>query len=220
MPAMLFLGLPYPVALASTKLAVAFIGVGSGYRYWKAGLIERDWFWWSALLGIPGVVLGTYCSGLFSSESMKLVVGWSILLLVFISLAQPRAAEEHHPLPFLGWRRCLAIVLLVPISFHSGWISAGAGIFTTLLFILLFRFDQRHATALTMTSVGIFWNGTSGMMHVALGHVLWGIAPALIIGAILGSYCGASIGVRASNRFLRLCFLIGAAICACKLLVP
>jgi uncharacterized membrane protein YfcA len=105
------------------------------------------------------------------------------------------------------------------MAFYSGWISAGAGIFTTYLYLWYFRYDQLHATAMTLSANGIFWNAVGALAHVFLGHVVWSLAPGLVGGAILGSYCGASIGIQQGNRFLRVVFLFSAAITGLLLLL-
>jgi hypothetical protein len=53
-----------------------------------------------------------------------------------------------------------------------------------------------------------------------MGHVIWPLAPGLILGALLGSYAGASVGIKKGNRFLRIMFLGTAAVTGVLLLYP
>jgi uncharacterized protein len=217
LPLLLLLGLPFVNAIACHKLAVGFIGVGSGYRYIRAGLIDWPVFWWTALLGLPAVVMGTLLAAKAPGELMEPVLGVVILIMVAFSLWRRSAHLEHRPRSLAdGWR--LASLLLLPMAFYSGWISAGAGIFTTYLYLLYFRYDQLHATAMTLSANGIFWNAVGATAHIFLGHVVWGLAPGLVGGAILGSYCGASLGIQRGNQFLRKVFLASAGLTAGLLL--
>lgn len=218
LPLLLLLGLPFVSALACHKLAVGFIGVGSGYRYIRAGLIDWPVFWWTALLGLPGVVMGTLLAAKASGEVMEPVLGALILVMVIFSLWRKSAHLEHQPRSLAdGW--LVASLLLLPMAFYSGWISAGAGIFTTYLYLLYFRYDQLHATAMTLSANGIFWNAVGAAAHIFLGHVVWALAPGLVGGAILGSYCGASLGIQKGNQFLRQIFLASAGLTAGLLLL-
>ena len=53
-----------------------------------------------------------------------------------------------------------------------------------------------------------------------MGHVIWPLAPGLILGVLLGSCFGASLGIKKGNRFLRAMFLGTAAVTGAILLYP
>lgn len=220
LPVLLFTGLPFINALASHKLAVGFIGVGSTTRYIRENLIDWKVFWWTALVGLPFVVWGTRFAASIPGEVMKPVVGGVILGMVVISwLKKPNPGIFK---PHLLSKKIFLIgtLLFVPAAFYSGWISAGSGVFTTFTYLWLLRYDQLHATAMTLSANGIFWNGVGAVAHILLGHVIWPLAPGLILGAILGSYYGASVGIKKGNPFLRKMFLGTAAFTGAILLIP
>ncbi|WP_058553620.1 sulfite exporter TauE/SafE family protein [Thiohalocapsa sp. ML1] len=220
LPVLLFTGLPFINALASHKLAVGFIGIGSTLRYVREGLIDWRVFWWTALVGLPFVVLGTRFAANVPGEVMEPLVGGVIIAMVGITLAKKAAPSVFDPERLSPRLLLIGSALLVPAAFYSGWISAGSGVFTTFLFLWLLRYDQLHATAMTLAANGIFWNGVGAIAHVFMGHVIWPLAPGLIAGALLGSYFGASFGIKRGNRFLRIMFLGTAAVTGVLLLWP
>ena len=63
LPALIFLGLPFSVALATHKLASVALGIGATIRHFR----ERSLNWrFSAVIlgsGLPGVVLGANAGG-------------------------------------------------------------------------------------------------------------------------------------------------------------
>lgn len=220
LPVLLFTGLPFINALASHKLAVGFIGIGSTLRYVREGLIDWRVFWWTALVGLPFVVLGTRFAASVPGEVMEPLVGGVIIAMVLVTLATKAAPAVFEPRRLSPRVLLLGALFLVPAAFYSGWISAGSGVFTTFLYLWLLRYDQLHATAMTLSANGIFWNGVGAIAHVFMGHVIWPLAPGLILGALLGSYAGASFGIRRGNRFLRVMFLGTAAVTGALLLAP
>jgi uncharacterized protein len=220
LPVLLFTGLPFINALASHKLAVGFIGIGSTIRYVREGLIDWRVFWWTALVGMPFVVLGTRFAAAVPGEVMEPLIGGVIIAMVLISLVKKAAPKALAPVRLSPRLLLIGSLLLVPAAFYSGWISAGSGVFTTFLYLWLLRYDQLHATAMTLSANGIFWNGVGAIAHVIMGHVIWPLAPGLILGALLGSYAGASFGIRRGNRFLRILFLGTAAVTGALLLYP
>jgi len=220
LPVLLFTGLPFINALASHKLAVGFIGIGSTLRYVREGLIDWRVFWWTALLGLPFVVLGTRFAASVPGEIMEPLVGGVIIAMVGVTLAKRAAPSLFEPARLTPKVLLIGSALLIPAAFYSGWISAGSGVFTTFLYLWLLRYDQLHATSMTLAANGIFWNGVGAIAHVFMGHVIWPLAPGLIAGALLGSYVGASVGIKRGNRFLRVMFLGTAAVTGLLLLWP
>ena len=60
LPALILFGIPYHQALASHKLATVALGIGGSLRNYKS--LRKDiWVAWQILIiGLPGVVFGTY----------------------------------------------------------------------------------------------------------------------------------------------------------------
>lgn len=218
LPILLFTGLPFINALASHKLAVGFIGTGSTLRYYREKLIDWRVFWWTGLVGLPFVIWGTRFAATVPGEIMKPLTGGVVLAMVFISLVKKKAPETFNPKKLSFKILFLGGLFLAPIAFYSGWLSAASGVFTTFLYIWLLRYDQLHAIAMTMSANGIFWNGVGAVVHILMGHVVWAIAPGLILGAVLGSYAGASFGIKKGNKFLRVVFLVTAGLTGVLLL--
>lgn len=217
LPILILTGMPFINALASHKLAVGFIGIGSTVRYARENLIDWRIFWWNALLGAPFVVAGTLFATALDQDLMLLLAGLSILLMAGISWLKKSSGIKHAPK--VGKRQVMiGSLLLLPIAFYSGWISVASGVFTTLLYISLLRFDQLHATAMTLAANGLVWNAIGAVAHLTLGHIHWEIAPGLIIGAVSGLYLGASLGIKKGNRFLKMFFLFSAVVSGVLLL--
>jgi len=149
---------------------------------------------------------------------MKPILGIVGQAMVVASYFRKTDQLEHRPRPMTQHAWLLASLMLVPMAFYSGWISAAAGIFTTYLYLLYFRYDQLHATAMTLSANGIFWNIVGAIAHLFFGHMVWPLAPGLVAGALLGSYAGASLGIKKGNRFLRFVFLSAAAVTGVLLL--
>lgn len=211
LPILILSGLPFINALASHKLAVGFIGIGSTLRYARAGLIDWRIFWWNALLGAPFVVAGTWFANALNQNVMLLLAGCSILLMAAVSWLRKSSGLQHNPT--IGKRQVIiGSLLLIPIAFYSGWISVASGVFTTMIYLYLLRFDQLHATAMTLAANGLVWNAIGALAHLSLGHIYWEISPGLVFGAVTGSYLGAVLGIKQGNRFLKQVFLLSAVI--------
>ncbi|CAN8142826.1 putative membrane transporter protein [uncultured Thiomicrorhabdus sp.] len=58
LPALLFLGLPFGVALATHKVASVFLGLGATARHMKSSSLDWKFAAFILAMGLPGVVLG------------------------------------------------------------------------------------------------------------------------------------------------------------------
>ena len=58
LPALIFLGLPFGLALATHKVASVALGIGATMRHLKSNKLERWFAVYILLLGVPGVILG------------------------------------------------------------------------------------------------------------------------------------------------------------------
>ncbi|MFQ5488366.1 MAG: sulfite exporter TauE/SafE family protein, partial [Gammaproteobacteria bacterium] len=58
LPALILLGLPFSLALATHKVASVALGVGATLRYLRSDVVERRFALFMLAWGLPGVVLG------------------------------------------------------------------------------------------------------------------------------------------------------------------
>ena len=64
LPALLHLGLPFAVALATHKIASVALGVGATLRHWQNGQFNWRFSAYILIAGLPGVWLGTHTAGM------------------------------------------------------------------------------------------------------------------------------------------------------------
>ncbi|MDA8192282.1 MAG: TSUP family transporter, partial [Gammaproteobacteria bacterium] len=75
LPLLLFLGLPYPQALATHKVASVALGVGAGGRYRRSGLFNRSLVLLVLASGLPGVLLGALVVLAIPQALIRMVLG-------------------------------------------------------------------------------------------------------------------------------------------------
>jgi len=206
LPLLLFLGLPYPQALATHKVASVALGVGAGSRYLGSGILDRSFVLLMLLAGLPGVFLGSMVVLAIPEHLIRLVLGVLTMGLGVYSLVRHElgqiAAPRHRDRRgmFLG-----ALGLFV-IGFLNGSITSGTGLFCTLWLVHWFGFDYKAAIALTMTLVGLVWNAAGAATLGSFGGIHWAWLPWLLTGAVTGSYAGAHVALGSSNRWIKKAF--------------
>ncbi len=158
LPLLLFLGLPYPQALATHKVASVALGVGAGGRYWQSGQLSRGLGLLVLASGLPGVFLGALVVLTIPEAVMRTTLG---VLTVGLGLYSWRrhdlgqVAQVRH-------RDARGLVMgglgLFVIGVLNGSVTSGTGLFCTLWLVRWFGLDYKAAVAYTLTLVG--WPGT------------------------------------------------------------
>lgn len=214
LPALIFLGLPFGVALATHKVASVALGAGATLRHWREGGLERRFSLLILAAGLPGVVLGAttilHVPGRLAQIALGLLtVGLSIYSFTHRQLGQASLPTNRHARGYL-----IGGVGLFVIGVLNGSLTSGTGLFCTLWLVRWFGLDYRQAVAYTLVLVGLFWNGIGAMTLGLFGEIYWTWLPALLLGSLLGGYFGAHLAIAHGNRWIKrafefVCLLVG-----------
>ena len=203
LPALIFLGLPFGVALATHKVASVALGIGATARH----LRERALEWLFALFilacGVPGVVLGAGLILKVPDQAARIALGLLTIGLGIFSWRRPElglayAPRHRHRAGYLAGG-----LGLFTIGILNGSLTSGTGLFVTLWLVSWFGLDYRRAVAYTLVLVGVFWNGSGALTLGMLGEIRWSWLPALLLGSLLGGYAGAHLAIVKGNRWIK-----------------
>ena len=218
-PMLIFLGLPFGVALATHKVATVFLGVGATVRHWKESHLERRFTLAVLGAGVPGVVLGAATILHVPERPATLALGILTMGLGLYSVFRPRLGIDHAPRNREGRGLVIGLAGLFFVGFLNGSITSGTGLFLTILLIRHFGLDYKHALAYTFILGGLFWNGTGAVVLGLLGTVAWGWMPALLAGSIVGGYLGSHLAISKGNLWIKRAFEITTIAIGLKLIV-
>ncbi len=217
-PMLIFLGLPFAIALATHKVASVALGLGATMRHMKeGGLALRE----SLIIlgaGLPGVILGASLILKAPERGAIIVLGVLTLGLGLYSVVRPQLGTAHEPRNWHGAGLYTGVAGLFGVGFLNGSITSGTGLFLTMWLIRHFGMDYRRAVAYTLILCGLFWNGTGAMVLGYLGTIAWQWMPALLAGAILGGYAGSHIAITKGNLWIKHSFEIVTILIGAKLI--
>jgi len=203
LPLLIFLGLPFSVALATHKLASVALGIGATSRHFREGSLN----WRFSLLilasGLPGVILGALVIVHIPERPAELALGLLTLGLGLYSILHKELGQEAQILQQNGLHRVAGALVLFLIGVLNGSLTSGTGLFVTLWLVRWFRFDYKQAVAYTLVLVGLFWNGTGAITLGLQGPIRWDWVPILLVASALGGYVGAHFALTAGNRWIK-----------------
>ncbi len=216
-PALLFLGLPFGIALATHKVATVALGVGATLRHLKSSTLERNFVFFILACGLPGVVAGASFILRVPDHAAKVALGLLTLGLGVYSLLRRNLGQEHQPRHRSGWPLWLGGAGLFFIGILNGSLTSGTGMFVTLWLVRWFGLDYQRAVAYTLVLVGLFWNGAGAVTLGLLGEIKWSWLPALLLGSLLGGYMGAHMAITSGNRAIKRVFELVTMVVGAKL---
>ncbi len=219
-PLLIFLGLPFSVALGTHKVASVALGLGAASTHLRSGTIKWKVALYLILSGSIGVILGANLIVQIPDGIAEKMLGTMILALGIYSrfktsLGQAEVIRNRHP---IGW--VIGGIGLLFIGIINGSLTAGSGLLVTLFLVRWFGYDYKQAVAYTMICVGLFWNGIGGIAVVQVGAPIhWAWLPVLLFSSFLGGSLGAWAATRYSNRVIKVAFEILTFAVGIKLLV-
>jgi uncharacterized membrane protein YfcA len=203
LPALIFLGLPFGIALATHKVATVALGVGATLRHLREKNLDLRFSLFMLAVGLPGVVLGASVILQVPDRAAEIALGLLTLGLGLYSIASPGLGQVHAPAHRDRRGYALGGLVLLVIGVLNGSLTSGTGLFATLWLVRWFGLDYKRAVAHTLVLVGVFWNGTGALTLGLLGEIQWSWLPALLAGSLLGGYLGAHLAIAKGNRWIK-----------------
>jgi uncharacterized membrane protein YfcA len=213
-PMLIFLGLPFGVALATHKVASVALGLGATLRHWNESHLERRFSLVILGAGLPGVVLGASTILKVPPGIAQFALGVLTLGLGLYSVFKPKLGMEHAPRNRAGRALLSGMLGLFVVGFLNGSITSGTGLFLTMWLIHYFGLDYKRAVAYTLVLCGLVWNGTGALVLGYLGTIAWDWMPASVIGGYIGSH----YAIKKGNRWIKRTFEIVTILIGLKLI--
>ena len=218
LPILIFMGLPFSLALATHKIATVALGLGATMRHLREGHLDKLILLVIFLAGAPGVVLGALFILDVNGRHAEIALGILTLMLSLYSWFRPElglsTSEKHRDVIGLA----IGALGLFIIGFANGALSAGSGLFVTLWLVYWFGLEYKLAVAQTLVAVGLGWNGTGAVTMGAVAEVKWDWIPALIAGSLVGGYLGAHTSIQSGNLLIKRLYEVITLLVGLKLL--
>jgi len=219
LPALIFLGLPFGLALATHKVATVALGLGATARHLRNNRLERRFALLMIASGLPGVIIGASVILHVPGRMAEIALGILTLGLSVYSFLSPRLGQHYQPQHRDHSGYLIGGAVLFFIGFLNGSLTSGTGLFATLWLVRWFGMDYSRAVAYTLVLVGIFWNATGAITLGMLGNIYWLWIPALLLGSVLGGYLGAHLAIIKGNTLIKRSFELVTLLIGVKLIL-
>jgi hypothetical protein len=218
LPAIIFLGLPFPVALATHKVASVALGVGASLRHFKTSKLHKHISLVVIGSGLPGVIIGANTILLIPTQWATFALGLLTISIGIYSYCKPELGQSLNEKHRDSKGLVIGAVGIFLFGFLNGSLTSGTGLLVTLWLIRWFGFDYKLAVAHTLILVGLFWNSTGAITLGIQQDIAWAWLPALISGSIIGGFLGAHFSIIKGNRLIKIVFELTTIAVGIKLL--
>ena len=132
LPALIFLGLPFSVALATHKVASAALGIGATTRHLSKRRLEVSFALFILGTGIPGVILGASLILAVPEHIGRIALGALTIALGLYSRLRPQLGLEEMTRHRDRAGYAVGGIGLFFIGVLNGSLTSGTGLFVTL----------------------------------------------------------------------------------------
>ncbi|MEO6598503.1 MAG: TSUP family transporter [Polyangiaceae bacterium] len=199
-PALLAVGLPPGIALATNKGQAAPGAVSSFVTFFRRGGIDRKRAPLGFALGFLGSLFGARLLLAMRPEPLRPVVMalllFALATLLLRSRIRVRTAELARP------KLALALVALV-LGTYDGFFGPGTGSILIVLFVTLFGDSPLYASG-NAKVVNLGSNLAAFGLFAWRGAILWQLALPMAVANVVGARLGARLALRQGDRFVRL----------------
>ncbi|MCX8187024.1 MAG: sulfite exporter TauE/SafE family protein [Nitrososphaeria archaeon] len=215
-PALYYLGLPPPSAIATSKFMVFINSIVSIYAYLRDARFSPKLYFSVAASMTPMAYLGAYLVAVIPQRLLVVIVSMILLVGSLRLLLMGDAGRNGRSRGFALGRRphILGAASGGAAGLIAGLTGLGGGIVTVPAFIYLMNLEIHSSVSLSMACIAPS-SFSSVIRHAVDGIILWDVAVPLGAGAVLGGWIGPKISLRLSERMLGK--MVGALIAAAAL---
>ena len=210
-PAWVSLGVAFPVAVASDKIAGMFWTISAARTYLANVAVDRGVLLGMGVTGLAGAFAGAVIGTSVNEVLLRRGAGVVILIAVISSMRTVRRSDG--PTVRRG-----ASVLGFPLGLYEGLLGSGNGILTSAILMRTRGFDLPTSLG-HYYALAALWCALAAGVYFARGAIDWRLALPATIGALAGGTLGARIGRRAGSKLIRPLFIIAGLILAARLIL-
>ena len=210
-PAWMSLGVAFPVAVASDKIAGMFWTISAARTYLANVAVDRRVLMGMGIAGLAGAFAGAVIGTSVNEILLRRGAGVLILIAIVASLRTVRPSDGQTV------RRDTSLVGF-PLGLYEGLLGSGNGILTSAILMRTRGFDLPTALG-HYYALAALWCGLAAGVYFARGAIDWRLALPATIGALAGGTLGARIGRRAGSRLIRPLFITAGLILATRLIL-
>lgn len=214
-PALIAVGIPEHVALATNKLQATFGSFTAAANFTHKKMVDFNSLWSGIIWTFVGAVCGTWSVLLLDATVIKYLIPICLVAILIYTIFSPNLGEidkEKRMSESLFYT-----IFGLSIGFYDGFIGPGTGSFWMFAFASLLGLNLKTAVANTK-----ILNFTSNIVSLAVfiggGEILWILGIVMGFGQMIGAYFGSHMVIKKEIKFIKIIFLSVVSLTIIKLI--
>lgn len=204
-PALLAVGLPPALALGTNRLQACMGELNASLYFLRKKKITIKTLMQGLIFTGIGSTLGTILIQAIHEDIARKIIPWLLLGIILYTFFSPHVSREDvsRKMPETVFFPLFGFL----IGFYNGFFGPGTGAFWVfaLMFFLGLNIVNATVNAKPMNFIGNF---VSLLWFMVGGNVSYGIAIAMGVGQLLGSYVGAHIVITKGAKLIKRLYII------------
>ncbi|NKB36224.1 MAG: TSUP family transporter [Gammaproteobacteria bacterium] len=202
-PAMVFMGLPGPVANGTNRIAILAQNITAVTTFFRKGFSDFKLSLSLSLCALPGAIagafIGTRLEGVWFNRTLAIIM---LIMMVIMSIKKKSASADSPVAGVSRHRLIFGHLLMVLAGLYGGFIQIGIGF---ILLPILHRVIGLDMVRANMHKVFIIASYTIAALAIFITQVeiAWRLGICLAIGNSIGAWMGAHMAIKKGEGLIK-----------------
>jgi uncharacterized membrane protein YfcA len=205
------------LATAIQKVSAVFWVIPAARNYLTDRKIDWRFLIFFTILGLIGVFLGVILLVSITQQSLKVLIGVLILIMVFyVFLKKDFGLKSEKEVP--NWKKRLSYVFAPLFGFYESIFGSGNGILFSVAGVKTRGYELSESLGYYY-AIAFAWVVVTAAILISKGFYDVPIMTIAVIGSTLGGHLGSKFARYKGNKFIKYVFCIIGLILGLKLIV-
>lgn len=218
-PAMIFFGLPGPVANGTLRIAIIAESIAALFEFFRKGIHRIGLSLSLTLFTLPGAVIGAkYASQLNAEDFNKILAGVMFFVLLLMVFDRPNNNQSTEGAGDISKTRLvLGHLLMIVVGFWGGFIQIGVGFLLIPVLSRVLGLDL-ITTNMHKTFIVLLYTIVALIVFSQNLELDWSVGIALAIGSVIGAVLATKVQFKFGTKAIKLILYAALMVFIIKLL--
>lgn len=203
-PALIFIGLPAQVAIATDRLGSVGQTAAALSKFWKSGKIRWEYISIFIVISLIGTGIGVKILLSIDPKFLQKIIGGILLILLPITFLKKDIGVVRSAVN--NFKKGVGLSIYFVLTIFNGFLGVGTGgiAYYNSLFFFGFTLIESNATnIIPWFLLSVF----SLVLYTRAGIVDYRIGAVLLVGMTIGGYIGAHIALKKGEAWIKRLFV-------------
>lgn len=201
-PAMIFLGMPVHIAVATARFSMTGISIGNLTKFSVKERVHLKYVLPFAVAGVIGALISSSLLRGINEEVLKRTIGILMIAVSLLIALEDFIAQRKRQSRATSWRHLFSALGGFFVGAYIGIIGGGGATLIIFLLVLVYGLSFQDAIA-NQKAVTLPISIVTTIVFIYQGLIDYSLGVPLLLVNIAGGWVGAELVMRFSNKWLK-----------------